>query len=458
MTDSSRAMRELAEVIAVGEGPTASQLAGRIDRRRRVRGYSTAAGLAVAALVAALLVPGTLHAGSGAPARTKVSQGRLLAVALAAGRHALAAAGGPPVGSMSLIGPGQLWVLDGDGLFLSSDGGVSWRPVAPTGAGDPLANYDAIDFLSLRTGWVVVSRVNTLAIDRTTDGGKSWESAVLPASLYPRGWNGAEVGFTNARDGWALVQPYEPPGHPVRSVELSSTDGGSTWTVVGRSAPVVSAKFTSPAQGWGLGDGGTSLFRTTDGGISWTPVALPRPSSASSPGPARWNSLTLPVFDGQHVVLLAVPASRNAVTESSTDGGRTWVAKAAPFAGEPAYPQAGSPGSAAACADCIAVGDEPFAVLSGSYWRYWAGQRLYTTTDAGRSWTSIQPDLSFATLGTTLGRVGVDNGGPSDPLQFTSPLTGWALASTSAASGQQSVLLVSTDAGAVFTAVSPPRI
>jgi hypothetical protein len=68
--------------------------------------------------------------------------------AAAAGRRALAASGGPPVGSMGFAGPASIWVLDGDGLFISGDGGSSWRQVAPPGADDPLANYEAIDFLS----------------------------------------------------------------------------------------------------------------------------------------------------------------------------------------------------------------------------------------------------------------------------------------------------------------------
>jgi hypothetical protein len=69
-----------------------------------------------------------------------------------------------------------------------------------------------IDFLGLRYGWVVVSRENSLQVDRTADEGSAWQSVSLPASLFPSGWNSAEVSFIDGSDGWVLVQPYAPTG------------------------------------------------------------------------------------------------------------------------------------------------------------------------------------------------------------------------------------------------------
>ena len=459
MTDTNRALVDLAKAIAVGKAPPTAELARRIRRRRHVHVTFTAVGLAAMVLVVGLLVPMIVSSGTGHAGKSGPSQVHLAAeaVALAAGRQALTVSGGPPVGSMGVVGPGQLWVLDGDGLFLSSNGGGRWRRIPAPSGGDPLADYMAIYFLSLRHGWVVAARENSLQIDRTADGGSTWQSVSLPTSLFPSGWNSAEVTFLDASHGWVLVQPYAPSGQPQRSVVLSSTDGGAHWTVANRNAPVIDADFSASAVGWGLGAGGGSLYRTTDEGASWEPVRLPPPSGSGSGVPGSWRSLTLPVFAGQDGVLLAVPSAGNAVTERTTDGGRTWFGQATPFVGQPAYSQPAGPVAGAVCPDCVGVGDEPFAVLSPVQWRYWAGGRLYTTTDAGRSWSSVQPNLSFASLGTTLGHVGVDNGGSSDPLQYSSPLAGWALASTNAANGQRSVLLLTNDGDTTFTAVSPPR-
>jgi photosystem II stability/assembly factor-like uncharacterized protein len=449
MADTRSAVKDMAAAIVVGAGPLPAELARRVRRRRRRIG--TVAGLAGAAVVVVVavtvLVPRTVS-----PRAGRVEQPGQ-AFVLAAGRHALAASGGPPVGSMGVVGPSQLWVLDGDGLFVTGAGGRGWKRVAPPSADDPLADYLAVDFVSLQRGWVIASKENSIAVDRTADGGSAWQSVTLPASLFPGGWNSAEVSFVTSSRGWLLVQPYPQPGHPDQSVVLSTTDGGARWTSVDLAAPVIAAAFTGPAAGWGLGSGGTSLYHSSDGGRSWQPVTLPRPGSRVG----GWSALTLPQFTGRDGVLLAVPAAGHAVTETTTDGGQTWHAQPAPFTGEPTYPQPAGSGQQATCTGCVAVGDEPFAVLSPAEWRYWAGGLLYTTTDAGRHWSWVQPNLAFASLGTTLGRVGVDNEGPADPLQYTSPQTGWALASASGASGQQSVLLVTTDDDATFTAVSPPR-
>jgi hypothetical protein len=455
MTDSQRAIADLAAAIPVSAGPPASELARRYRRRRRVRGVIAAAGLTAVAVIAGLVVPPLLS--SGASHGPAAASAKLAArtVALVAGRRALAASGGPPVGSMGLIGPAGIWVLDGDGLFISGDDGSSWRQVAPPGAGDPLANYEAIDFLSAERGWLAVSGLNTIKVYRTADGGSVWQSAALPASLFPEGWQSADLSFVSPADGWLTVQPYSRSGGPTRSVLLSSTDGGASWRLVSASAPVTSIEFSAPAVGWGLGANGAALYRTTDGGGSWALVTLPRPARSGTA--AGWSSLTLPEFAGTEAVVLAVPRAGDAVTERSTDGGLSWQAEPAPFAGEPVTGPAVRPGPDLGCAACVPAGDEPFAVLTATQWRYWSGGRVYSTADRGLRWSSVQPNLSFAGLGTTLGRVGVDNEGPSDPLQFSSPLTGWALASANTAGRPESVLLVTRDGGATFAAVSPPR-
>jgi photosystem II stability/assembly factor-like uncharacterized protein len=456
MTDTERAIVDLAAAIPVSAPSSISELTRRLRRQRRVRGTVAAAGLAAVLLVAGVLVPQLVSPGSGhgvtAGSRNLPAQ----TVALVAGRRALAASGGPPVGSMGLVGPASIWVLDGDGLFVSGDGGSSWKQVAPPGAGDPLANYESIEFLSAQQGWLAVSGMNSIKVYRTTDGGSAWQSAALPASLFPDGWESADLSFLSPADGWLTVQLHTRSGEPVQSLLLSSTDGGASWSLVNAKAPVTSIKFSSPAMGWGLGADGATLYRTTNGGRSWAPVTLPRPAGfgAASSG---WNSLTLPEFAGADAVVLAVPRAGNAVTERSTDGGQSWQAEPTPFAGEPAAMPVLRPAPGPACAGCVRAGDEPFAVLTAAQWRYWAGGRLYSTADYGLHWSSAQPNLSFAGLGTTLGRVGADNQGPSDPLQFSSQLTGWALASTNTASGPESVLLVTGDGGATFAAISPPR-
>ncbi len=456
MTDIRRAIRDLAEQVPVPDGPPPSELVRRFHKRRRRRMSLGAAGIITVALAVALLVL-LLPSGTGHSRRAAIKPAPLsLTMALAAGRRVLVASAGPPVGSMGVLGPRQLWVLDGDGLFLTSDGGSTWERMVAPSAGDPLADYYAIDFLSLRAGWVVASLQNSLQVDRTMDAGSTWEVAALPTALFPRGWQGADVYFANQSDGWVVVQPYLPPGHRVTSVVLSSTDGGASWNVADSQAPVISAIFSTATVGWGLGADGASLYRTTNAGVSWKPVTLPKPRQDVRATTSGWRALTLPRFFGSHGVLLAVPNSGDAVTEITADGGRTWRAQRTPFTGEPAYQRSEQPGPQPRCPDCVPAGDEPFAAPTVAHWIYWGGGRLYSTSSSGRSWTSLQPNVSFPGLGTTLGRVGVANEGPSDPLQFSSPQDGWALVSTNSSPTPQSVLLFTSDGGASFTAVRSP--
>ena len=55
-----------------------------------------------------------------------------------------------------------------------------------------------------------------------------------------------------------------------------SSDGGTDWTAVNTVPPGLSPAedihFSTMQDGWVIGQGGTSLYHTTDGGNSWIPV------------------------------------------------------------------------------------------------------------------------------------------------------------------------------------------
>ena len=403
------------------------------------------AGLGVIALVVVLflsLLP--------APRRSVILSAR--EIALVAGRKAFARLGGPPIGAMGTIRRHSLWVLDGDGLFISNDNRLSWTKTTPPSAGDPLADLLSIDFLDPGHGWVVASREQGVQVDRTVDGGSTWQAASLPTSLFPRGWNRADVSFVNDQDGWLTVQPYIPKGKPTTSVLFASTNGGARWSVVGVNAPVSNISFETAQVGWGISPDGAKLFGTTDGGRSWHQVDLPSPSTATNASGA-WQTVTIPVFSGDYGSLLAAAATGNAVVETTTDGGTIWSLHKTPFVAEPVYPTSATSGSAPSCAGCVLPTEEPFAVVSPNVFVYWADGELFTTADGGRTWKSIQPNLSFPSLGTSaIGTGGQEVIASADPLQFSSAANGWAVATVNG----QSLLLMTQDSGHHFVAISPP--
>jgi photosystem II stability/assembly factor-like uncharacterized protein len=64
---------------------------------------------------------------------------------------------------------------------------------------------------------------------RTTDGGKTWTAPRTPGRATNVFW----VGFTDARVGAALVQTgYDAPAKTDGTAMWRTTDGGATWSSV----------------------------------------------------------------------------------------------------------------------------------------------------------------------------------------------------------------------------------
>jgi photosystem II stability/assembly factor-like uncharacterized protein len=343
---------------------------------------------------------------------------------------------GPPLGSIGPVGPDGLWILDGEGLFVIDPTGSPATELEPPQSGDALADVLSVDFMSADRGWVVASGNVRLAVDRTVDGGASWQSTWLPLSEFPRGYDAAQVSFATPLDGFLSVERYGGG-----SVVLASTDGGTTWTVVDDDAPVVAIRFETAMLGWGLSPDDRTLYRTDDGGVTWRAVHLGAPTSGPGASSGRWESVTLPVFHGSDGVLLAGAGPGNAVVEITGDDGNSWHGRAAPFSAQSSRP-AGPTG-------------EPFAVVSANHFIYWGGGELYDTTDSGRSWRAFRPVVDTPIGGPSAVTVG-PSGSDTDPLVFSSATTGWAVATSGRGSESTTTLLVTEDGGRHFWPIAAP--
>ena len=148
----------------------------------------------------------------------------------------------PPVVAIDVVGPEKLWLVDGYGMFFSSDWGSTWRYTRPPSPGDPIADYGAVSFINSQDGWLIASISKGLGVDHTANGGKSWSSALLP-NVAPMGSIGASLSFANPSDGLITIEPYSPSGANT-SVVVASTNGGSSWSIVNQKAP---PDFDSPS-------------------------------------------------------------------------------------------------------------------------------------------------------------------------------------------------------------------
>lgn len=340
----------------------------------------------------------------------------------------------PPVVAIDVVGPGKLWIVDGYGMFYSSDWGSTWRYTSPPSPGDPIANYSSVSFINSADGWLIASISKGLGVDHTVDGGKSWTSALLP-KVTSTGRIGDSLSFANPNDGFVTIEPYSSSGANTSAV-LASTNGGSSWSVVNQKAPVGKVKFVSSSVGWGLSPNGTELYHTKDGGVSWQKVTLSSGQGSST----SFKTLTLPTFFGQTGVLLAQPASGHSLLEITNNDGQIWKPLAAPFQAQPTV----TPGLLGPiCQTCVSVGKEPFSVINSTTIVYWSNGTLYRTTDGGQSWTSLSTSPASAVIGT------VGNQGTAAPLQFSSLNSGWAITRSQS-------LLLTRDAGLHFSSVVPP--
>jgi photosystem II stability/assembly factor-like uncharacterized protein len=154
-------------------------------------------------------------------------------------------------------------------LLLGSTAFAQPEPAPPQWLQD--AELTAVHFIDADRGWAVGDRG---VIWHTSDGGRNWklQNSSVTCRLEAVQFLDADNGF--AIGGW--TQPYT---HETHGVALRTRDGGKTW----QNTPDLTlpglrhVRFFDARQGWTLGDGSalypSGVFRSEDGGRTWTPVA-----------------------------------------------------------------------------------------------------------------------------------------------------------------------------------------
>jgi photosystem II stability/assembly factor-like uncharacterized protein len=325
---------------------------------------------------------------------------------------------------------GVLWAMNGLALWLTTDGGRTWRVVTPPHvgrAGDVVARVDQVVFADARHGWITASdlpgtttlpngSLRHFELERTDDGGRRWHALVPPGCAA---CGGARVAFVDARHGFLLA------ARRPRARLYATADGGRSWRLVARPPFAGPIAFADARRG--LGAAGATLYVTRDGGRRWRVVRLPGPA-----GPER--SVGGPTFFG---AVAAVPIlvrdratkSQRLVVVVSRDGGVTWSARPAPRS-----------------ADLRAYGWGPaggitaFSAATASDWKLLVGPTIFTTTDAGRSWTTAR--AVYAPPAPRVWDVG-----------FTTATDGWAIFGVRSGAA----LVRTTDGGRRWRPVTPAR-
>jgi photosystem II stability/assembly factor-like uncharacterized protein len=236
---------------------------------------------------------------------------------------------------------GSAWFFIGRSVYRSTDGGLNWTNVNPTAL---TASPVTVFALDSNRAWLATretgQELDGLTFYGTIDRGASWLK--LGSAPVTGRWTRQMI-FVDPRHGWILQSLAAAAGSEAVSV-WGTTDGGHTWIELASSskpqeAPAVGqlssgcAKegmaFSDEMNGWMTGScaAGSFLYRTSDGGRSWSPQSLP---TVQGQADRYFPSIKPPIFINQSLALLPVVAAvdANAVTVVyiSHDGGNSWQA------------------------------------------------------------------------------------------------------------------------------------
>ncbi len=263
----------------------------------------------------------------------------------------------------------------------TTDGGLNWVAVTPPAALPLLANGQALLYAgSAQRAWLAVNGGDTesTVVFTTTDGGQRWTESNTVA-----GSQAVAVAFSGAERGWLLVAASAAMGQEPVYV-YRTADGGMTWSLLTSDAPAVCDKtgmaFTSAETGWTTSTcaGGYQVLGSRDGGAHWSAAQLPPPISACPDG----CSVQAPQFAGPATFLQIDAYPSAAYLLVSENAGGTWTELRLPAAAGP-YPRLRFFGPA----DAIAVAAGSQGVI---------GRDFFVTSDGGRSWTAVVPGRQLA--------------------------------------------------------------
>jgi photosystem II stability/assembly factor-like uncharacterized protein len=321
------------------------------------------------------------------------------------------------------------WGVTETRIARTNDGGITWYDVSPP---DMTETGYSIGIFILDNEHVWVQKPdfenfpNSGFLSRTSDGGSTWTTSDTP---FSRG----DLRFLDEDDGWILADLGAGAGSNAVAV-YQTTDGGVEWDLKYINDPNhPKAKDSLPLGGIKTGiaplnmqtawvggviyaAGTLYLYRTDDGGSTWSPVTLELPVGAEN------SELSIDADqvqfvtanDGFLAVHMAGDSTQTAIYVTH-NAGDTWTLTPT----------------------LIPNGDSS-DFLSPDEAVVYNGEQFYVTRDSARTWSIIPPDIDF--------------GESFDSMDFVNISSGWVITLDLA---NHRSLYRTTDGGATWFPVIP---
>jgi photosystem II stability/assembly factor-like uncharacterized protein len=298
-----------------------------------------------------------------------------------------------------------LWL--GSKVYVTADGSV-WRDATPSDIAAPAA-IDNVAFPGPSQGWLVASACGSGrgAVYRTADAGRHWTRYRFQSHYCGPGSNFLLFALDSRR---AWVVRNEPTASYASL--FGTTNGGRSWRKLQASLPDNGAvTFVDGHRGW-LTSG--RLFRTLDGGKTWTRQALPAPKGFKG----KLLALSRMSFFGRQGEVVGEYYDRKrdllAYYRTSDTGAHWRLVSTVPGAGAYVFPQFTLSALSASTVWLFTSGVKPVANVTTDGGRHWSrhplAQRLfapvalsarvaaasdfhgvpYITRDGGRTWRPLR--------------------------------------------------------------------
>jgi photosystem II stability/assembly factor-like uncharacterized protein len=293
------------------------------------------------------------------------------------------------------------WGITETEIVRTNDGGITWYNVTPEDLTETGSTVETF-ILDQDHVWVQKPDFNNFPnnglLYHTADGGRTWTISSTPFS-------GGDLNFIDENRGWMLADLGVGAGSNAVAV-FQTGDGGATWVQTytndpndpesGDSLPLGGIKAdlvplnmqTAWVGGVIYSSGTVYLYRTDDGGHTWSPVTLELPAGAENSEMGIEEDHMHFVSDSEGFLVLRMSGeSTQTAVYTTDDGGDTWMLTPTliPAAGMTDF-------------------------LSAEEMIIYNGEQFYVTRDAAKTWITITPDIVFGDAFATMDFVNLNSG------------------------------------------------